>query len=110
MQVENCPGEAALKQIRGGVDLGDFVTAPARVTPIAEPPGLWTRNPPIRMRQSIPTCWLDIEISEGKNRQIRRMTAAAGFPTLRLIRHRIGPWTLAGLQPGDWRHLPENAD
>lgn len=110
VQVENCPDEAALNQIRGGVDLGNFVSAPARVTSIVEPPGLWARIPPIRARQSIPTCWIDIEISEGKNRQIRRMTAAAGFPTLRLIRHRIGPWTLAGLQPGDWHRVPEHAD
>ena len=104
-QVENVPDEAALAKLRKGVDLGDFVTAPAIVNPIAEPPGLWARTPPIRVRQSIPTSWLDIEIAEGKNRQIRRMTAAAGFPTLRLIRHRVGHWTLAGLDSGQYRLL-----
>jgi 23S rRNA pseudouridine2457 synthase len=88
------------------VDLGDFVSAPATVNQIAEPHGLWARTPPIRFRQSIPTSWLEIEIAEGKNRQVRRMTAAAGFPTLRLIRHRIGPWTLNGLDPGQYRLLP----
>ena len=102
VQVENIPDDAALARLRSGVDLGDFVTAPALVNPIAEPDGLWARTPPVRFRQSIPTSWLDIEIAEGKNRQIRRMTAAAGFPTLRLIRHRIGHWTLSGLNPGDY--------
>jgi 23S rRNA pseudouridine2457 synthase len=105
-QVEDIPDEAALTRLRSGVDLGDFVTAPASVKPIAEPPGLWARTPPIRFRQSIPTGWLEIEITEGKNRQVRRMTAAAGFPTLRLIRHRIGHWTLAGLDSGEYRVLP----
>ena len=94
-----------MAKLRKAVDLGDFVTAPAIVNPIAEPLGLWARTPPIRMRQNIPTSWLDIEIAEGKNRQIRRMTAAAGFPTLRLIRHRVGRWTLAGLESGQYRLL-----
>jgi len=106
VQVENIPDEAALMRLRNGVDLGDFVSAPATVNQIAEPPGLWTRTPPIRFRQSIPTSWLEIAITEGKNRQIRRMTAAAGFPTLRLIRHRIARWTLAGLGSGEFRLLP----
>ena len=106
VQVENIPDEAALMRLRTGVDLGNFVTARARVNQIAEPPGLWARTPPIRVRQSIPTSWLEIEITEGKNRQVRRMTAAAGFPTLRLIRHRIGHWTLAGLDSGEYRLLP----
>ena len=106
VQVENVPDEAALQRLRTGMDLGSFVTGPARVDQTAEPHGLWARTPPIRVRQNIPTSWLEIEISEGKNRQVRRMTAAAGFPTLRLIRHRIGHWTLAGLRPGEYRPLP----
>ena len=106
VQVENIPDEAALMRLRNGVDLGDFITAPASVKQIAEPHGLWARTPPIRLRQSIPTNWLQITITEGKNRQVRRMTAAAGFPTLRLIRQRIGHWTLAGLASGEYRLLP----
>ena len=105
-QVENLPDEAALNRLRAGVDLGDFVTAPASVSLIPEPHGLWTRTPSIRVRQNIPTSWLEIEIAEGKNRQVRRMTAAAGYPTLRLIRHRIGNWTLEGIASGDYRVLP----
>ena len=105
-QVENIPDEAALMRLRSGVNLGDFVSARATVNRIAEPAGLWERSPPVRFRQSIPTSWLEIRISEGKNRQVRRMTAAAGFPTLRLIRYRIGHWTLAGLNSGEYRLLP----
>ena len=104
-QVENCPYEAAMAKLRDGVDLGDFVSAPAVVQEIAEPANLWPRSPPIRVRRAIPTCWLDITITEGKNRQIRRMTAAVGLPTLRLIRYRIGPWKLCGLAPGTYRVL-----
>jgi 23S rRNA pseudouridine2457 synthase len=103
VQVENIPDEAAMARLRDGLDLGEFVTAPATVNPIAEPAGLWARTPPIRVRQSIPTSWLEITLTEGKNRQVRRMTAAAGFPTLRLIRQRIGLWTLAGLDAGQYR-------
>jgi len=105
VQVENIPDEPAMARLRNGLDLGDFVTAPATVKPIAEPARLWARTPPIRVRQSIPTSWLEITLTEGKNRQVRRMTAAAGFPTLRLIRQRIGHWTLAGLDSGQYRLL-----
>jgi 23S rRNA pseudouridine2457 synthase len=107
VQVEGMPDAAALQQLRSGVDLGDFVTKPAQVRQIDEPAGLWPRNPPIRFRQSIPTNWLELIISEGKNRQVRRMTAKAGFPTLRLIRYRIGDWTLNGLAPGEWCELAQ---
>lgn len=102
VQVEGIPDPAALAALQGGVDLGDFVTRPCRARPMAEPPGLWPRNPPIRHRQAIPTAWLEIVLAEGKNRQVRRMTAKVGYPTLRLIRWAIGPWSLAGLAPGQW--------
>lgn len=102
-QVEGIPEEGQLEAMRRGVDLGDFVTRPAGVDAIEEPPGLWPRNPPIRVRRDIPTSWLDVRIREGRNRQVRRMTARAGLPTLRLIRYRVGPWTLDGLAPGQWR-------
>ena len=104
-QVEGVPNEAALEPLRHGVDLGDFVTRPAEVRIIDDPAGLWPRNPPIRERQSIPTHWIELVIHEGKNRQVRRMTAKAGFPTLRLIRAAIGDWTLDELQPGEWKEL-----
>ncbi|HVY06929.1 MAG TPA: pseudouridine synthase [Burkholderiales bacterium] len=103
VQVENIPDSHALERLCGGVDLGEFVSAPAQAIVIEEPEALWARTPPIRFRKSIPTSWMEIEIAEGKNRQIRRMTAAVGHPTLRLIRHRIGKWTLEGLKPGDYR-------
>lgn len=105
VQVEGLPTPESLEQLRKGVNLGDFVTQPAKVKIIPEPPGLWPRTPPIRMRKEIPTSWLELTISEGKNRQVRRMTAKVGFPTLRLIRNRIGEWKLDGLAPGEWREF-----
>jgi len=86
-----------------GVRLGDFVCAPAKARVVSAPPGLWPRDPPIRVHKAIPTAWLELTLTEGKNRQVRRMTAAVGLPTLRLIRYAIGPWTLDGLAPGTWR-------
>jgi 23S rRNA pseudouridine2457 synthase len=106
VQVEGTPTEGALDALRRGVDLGDFVTRPAGVDAIADPPGLWPRDPPIRVRRAIPTAWLDVRIREGRNRQVRRMTAKVGLPTLRLVRYRVGPWTVAGLAPGQWREAP----
>lgn len=102
-QVEGVPDDAALAALRKGVTLKDGPTRAARVTRIKEPPGLWPRTPPIRFRKSVPDCWIELTITEGRNRQVRRMTAAVGHPTLRLIRARIGRWALDGLQPGDWR-------
>jgi 23S rRNA pseudouridine2457 synthase len=99
-QVEGVPTPAQLGRLAAGVDLGDFITAPIAVRVIDEPPGLWPRDPPIRVRKAIPTSWLRLTLEEGKNRQVRRMTAAVGLPTLRLIRWAIGPWTIDGLPPG----------
>jgi 23S rRNA pseudouridine2457 synthase len=104
-QVEGLPTEAALAALRAGVDLGDFVTRPAGARRIDEPFGLWPRDPPIRYRAKIPTAWLELVLREGKNRQVRRMTARVGFPTLRLIRARIGDIDLGGLTPGEWREV-----
>jgi 23S rRNA pseudouridine2457 synthase len=103
VQVEGVPDEVALQRLAAGVDLGDYVSRPARARLVAEPEWLWPRDPPVRYRRLIPTAWLEIVLSEGKNRQVRRMTAKVGYPTLRLIRWRIGVWTLAGLAPGEWR-------
>ncbi|GHT99942.1 pseudouridine synthase [Betaproteobacteria bacterium] len=103
VQVEGTPTDEALARLRGGVELGDFVTRPCAVKEVPAPEWLWPRNPPIRVRLSVPTAWLEIVLREGKNRQVRRMTAKVGLPTLRLIRVAIGEWTLDGLLPGQWR-------
>jgi len=103
VQVEGAPDKAALQALRRGVELNDGVTRPARAELMAPPPALWEREPPIRIRPSIPTAWIELAIKEGRNRQVRRMTAAVGFPTLRLIRAAMGAYTLDGLAPGNWR-------
>ena len=102
VQVEGEVRGEALERLERGVGLRDGPTLPACARAI-EPPALWPRNPPIRVRALIPTSWIELEITEGRNRQVRRMTAAVGLPTLRLVRHRIGPWNLDDLQPGEWR-------
>lgn len=101
-QVEGEPTEAQLEPLRRGVKLKDGITLPAEVERI-DAPDLWPRDPPVRYRKSVPDCWLRITIREGRNRQVRRMTAAVGHPTLRLVRWRIGDWTLDGIAPGEWR-------
>ncbi len=103
-QVEGAPDAAAVAKLCRGVTLNDGPTQPAKVR-IVEEPDLWPRVPPIRTRLAIPTHWLEISISEGRNRQVRRMTAAVGLPTLRLVRIRIGDWDLTGLAPGQWRKI-----
>jgi 23S rRNA pseudouridine2457 synthase len=104
-QVEGVPTATALTALRHGVDVGDFVTAPAGARLIEEPAELWPRDPPIRFRAKIPTSWLELTLYEGKNRQVRRMTARVGFPTLRLVRAAIGNVVLGDLRPGQWREL-----
>lgn len=106
-QVEGLPSEAALAGLRNGIDLGDFQTRPAGVRLIDEPGSLWPRNPPIRFRATIPTAWIEITLREGRNRQVRRMTANVGFPTLRLVRAAIGRVDVQDLHlaPGEWRRI-----
>lgn len=104
-QVEGLVTEDQVKNLRNGVMLKDGFTKKAKVKIIDQPQDLWPRNPPIRWRENIPTSWLQITITEGKNRQVRRMTAAVGLPTLRLIRTRIGPWKLGDLQPGEYKEV-----
>jgi 23S rRNA pseudouridine2457 synthase len=105
-QVEGAPTDEAIAQLRkGGLDLGDFVTQPAGARLIDEPANLWPRDPPIRYRAKIPTAWLELTLREGKNRQVRRMTAKVGFPTLRLVRARIGDVSVEGMKLGEWREI-----
>jgi 23S rRNA pseudouridine2457 synthase len=103
VQVEGQPDEAALAALRAGVRLGDGPTRPARVQRI-DAPALWPRDPPVRFRKTVADAWLELILREGRNRQVRRMTAAVGLPTLRLVRVGIGRHRLAGLAPGEWRH------
>jgi 23S rRNA pseudouridine2457 synthase len=109
-QVEGIPDEAALEKLRKGVLVAGQRTRPARVARIDPPTDLWPRTPPVRYRKSVPDSWLSVTLKEGRNRQVRRMTAAVGYPVLRLIRDRIGPWRLSGLAPGEWREVSTPAD
>jgi 23S rRNA pseudouridine2457 synthase len=106
VQVEGVPTEDQLARLRRGVGLADGPTLPAGARAIPEPESLWPRDPPVRFRKSVPTAWIEVVLREGRNRQVRRMTAAVGLPTLRLIRWAIGDWTLDGLAPGAWREVP----
>ena len=103
VQVEGSPTEADLEPLRKGLRLKDGMTQPARARLIDPPEGLWDRHPPVRFRKSVPDCWIELSIREGRNRQVRRMTAAIGYPTLRLIRHKVGDWSIKGLEPGQWQ-------
>lgn len=105
VQVEGVPSDKDLQALRDGVTLKDGPTRPAKVR-VIDPPSLWERDPPVRFRKSVPDAWVEITISEGRNRQVRRMTAHIGFPTLRLVRWRIGDWSLDGLQSGQWQIAP----
>jgi 23S rRNA pseudouridine2457 synthase len=105
VQVEGVPTESAFEQLRSGVALRGFTSRPASAREIDAPTWLWVRTPAIRERRAIPTRWLEITLSEGKNRQVRRMTAAVGLPALRLIRYAVGKWTIAGIEPGRWREI-----
>ena len=105
VQVEGDPREEQLRILREGVTLNDGPTRPAQVQRLDPPPSLWPRDPPVRHRKTVPDAWLELQIGEGRNRQVRRMTAAIGFPTLRLLRARIGNFSLAGLKPGAWKEL-----
>ena len=104
-QVEGVVDDSALAKLRDGVLLSDGMTLPAHANRIDEPDKLWPRDPPIRLRKNIPTSWIRLAIREGRNRQVRRMTAAVGFPTLRLVRWSVGPWAVEGLQPGEYREV-----
>jgi 23S rRNA pseudouridine2457 synthase len=106
VQVEGTPAEPALAQLRAGVLLADGITLPAEARQMPEPAWLWPRDPPIRHRRTVPTAWLELVLAEGRNRQVRRMTAAVGLPTLRLIRTAVGPWSVGDLAPGAWREVP----
>ena len=110
VQVERCPDAAALAALRRGVELGDGPTRAAEAAilapPDTEPQGIWPRDPPVRYRRNVPTQWLQLVLREGRNRQVRRMTAAVGHPTLRLVRVAVGPWRLGALAPGEWHRAP----
>jgi 23S rRNA pseudouridine2457 synthase len=105
VQVEGSPDDAALEPLRRGLRLNDGPTRPAAARCIPEPAGLWPRDPPVRVRRLIPTAWVELQLAEGRNRQVRRMTAAIGLPTLRLIRCSVGNWHLDDLAPGRWRDV-----
>jgi len=109
VQVEGTPGDAQLHALAHGVALPDGCTQPAAARVIDAPAHLWPRDPPIRVRRAIPTAWLELSLTEGRNRQVRRMTAAVGLPTLRLVRYAVGPWTIDGLAPGAYRRQPVDA-